>query len=392
MSEGVRVTAIIAAGGRGDRVGGAVPKQFRVVGGRTLLELSLEPFDESSCVDNIVLVLPPDVADVPPLAVDNIATPLTVVSGGARRQDSVAAGFEHVASNTDVVVVHDAARPFCTIGLIERTIVAAAETGAAISALRASDTVKEGTTDGGITYVNATLPRQQIFLAQTPQAFRVGVLRDAVDLGRSGVEATDEATLAERAGHRVRLVDGDTRNIKITTPVDLSLAADIVAQRAVVGAPRVGLGYDCHRMVDGRPLVLGGVRIPCDRGLSGHSDADAVCHAITDAVLGGAGAGDIGQHFPDDDPQWKDASSIDLLGQAVSLIAARGYRVGNVDVVVVLERPKIRPHVAEMRQSLADVLQIEPQKISIKGKTAEGLDAVGRGEAVAVHAVAVLFA
>ena len=173
--------------------------------------------------------------------------------------------------------------------------------------------------------------------------------------------------------------------------MDLSLAADIVAQRAVVGAPRVGLGYDCHRMVDGRPLVLGGVHIPCDRGLSGHSDADAVCHAITDAVLGGAGAGDIGQHFPDDDPQWKDASSIDLLGQAVSLIAARGYRVGNVDVVVVLERPKIRPHVAEMRQSLAHVLQIEPQKISIKGKTAEGLDAVGRGEAVAVHAVAVLF-
>ena len=391
MREDMRVTAIIAAGGRGERVGGAVPKQLRVVGGRTLLELSLEPFDESPRVGDIVLVLPPDVAGDPPPAIDKIATPLTVVAGGARRQDSVAAGLDHVAATTDVVIVHDAARPFCTTSLVERTIDAAAEAGAAISALRASDTVKEGATECGVTHVSATLPRERIFLAQTPQAFRLDVLRDAVALGRRGVDATDEATLAERAGHRVRLVEGDARNIKVTTPADLSLAADMTAPRAVAGPARVGLGYDCHRMVAGRPLVLGGVHIPCDRGLSGHSDADAVCHAITDAVLGSAAAGDIGQHFPDDDPQWKDASSLDLLRHAVGLVAARGYTVGNVDVVVVAEQPKIRPHVAEMRRRLAPVLQIDPRQISIKGKTAEGLDAVGRGEAVAVHAVAMLF-
>ena len=387
----MHVSAIIAAGGRGERLGGAVPKHLRSVSGRTLLEWSIEPFDASPRINEIVVVLPADLLGDPRAALGMLATPIKVVTGGARRQDSVAAGLGHVTLAADVVVVHDAARPFCSTDLIARTIDAAAEGGAATAALRASDTVKQGKPEDGTMIVSATLPREQIFLAQTPQAFRIEVLRDAVALARRGVDVTDEATLAEQAGHRVQLVEGEARNIKVTTEADLSLAAELAAARAeMVRCARVGFGYDCHPLVEGRPLVLGGVSMPCTRGLRGHSDADAVCHAVIDALLGAAAAGDIGQHFPDDDPQWRDFSSLELLKQALALVERCGFVVGNVDVVVIADQPKISTHAPEMRRRLAEVLKIDLQQISIKGKTAEGLDAVGRGDAIAVQAVALL--
>ena len=388
----MRVTVIIAAGGRGLRAGGGVPKQLRSIGGRTLLEHALAPFDRSGRVAEIVVALPPELAAGPPVACGALETPLRVVAGGARRQDSVAAGLDAVGERTDVVLVHDAARPFCPPALIGRVIDAAAAAGAAVPAVQSADTVKRSADAGGHRVVAATLPRESIYFAQTPQGFRLDVLRAAVALGRSGVAATDEASLAERAGHAVRLVEGDPDNVKITTPADLDRAAGRMARAGVgrPGAVRVGIGYDLHRTVVGRSLVLGGVEVPHDRGLDGHSDADAVCHALIDAVLGAAAAGDIGQHFSNRDPRWKGASSIDLLRRAVAIVRERGYAVGNADVVVIAERPRIGPHAAAMRRRLAATLGAPVEAVSVKAKTAEGVDAAGRGEAIAVHAVATL--
>ena len=381
------VTAIIAAGGRGDRMGGDRPKQLLSLGGATILQRSVAAFDRCGRVDEIVLVVPPELATDASLASTPDGTPIRVVSGGARRQDSVARGFDASSSSSEIIVVHDAARPLCPTELIIRTIEAASRHGAAIAALPAHDTVKQRAAGDG-RFVARTLARQSIVLAQTPQAFRREVLAEAVRLGRRGVEATDEAVLAERAGHRVALVDGDPLNIKITTECDLSIARGLLGDTMVT--ERVGFGYDLHRLVEGRPLVLGGIRIPHDRGLAGHSDADAVCHAVADAILGAAASGDIGRHFPDTDPRWEGASSIELLRAVVDLVRSRGFVVVNLDVVVVAERPKIGPHADRMRVAVASAVGIEPNAVSIKGKTNEGMDATGRGEAIATHAVALL--
>lgn len=368
-------------------MGGDRPKQLLSLGGATILQRSVAAFDRCDRVDEIVLVVPPELATDTSLASTPDGTPLRVVPGGTRRQDSVARGFDASSSSSEILVVHDAARPLCPTELIVRTIEAAARHGAAIAALPAQDTVKQRAA-GDDRFVGRTLARQCIVLAQTPQAFRREVLAEAVRLGRRGVEATDEAVLAERAGYRVALVEGDPQNIKITTERDLSLARRLLGDTMVT--ERVGFGYDLHRLVEGRPLVLGGIRIPHDRGLAGHSDADAVCHAVADAILGAAASGDIGQHFPDTDPRWEGASSIELLRAVVDLVRSRGFVVVNLDVVVVAERPKIGPHADRMRVAVASAVGLEPGAVSIKGKTNEGMDATGRGEAIATHAVALL--
>jgi 2-C-methyl-D-erythritol 2,4-cyclodiphosphate synthase len=235
--------------------------------------------------------------------------------------------------------------------------------------------------------ISGTIARDSIFLAQTPQAFRRDVLARAVALGRAGTDATDEASLAERGGDPVHIVEGHIENVKITTAADLECARQ---RHTSAETTRIGTGYDLHRLVEGRPLILAGVNIPAEKGALGHSDADVVCHAATDAVLGAASLGDIGRHFPDTDPRWKDASSIDLLRQSLAIVRDAGYEVVNVDVVVVLERPKIAPHLVRIRQNLATALGVAVERVSVKGKTNEGVDAVGRGEAVAAHAVALL--
>jgi 2-C-methyl-D-erythritol 4-phosphate cytidylyltransferase/2-C-methyl-D-erythritol 2,4-cyclodiphosphate synthase len=298
----------------------------------------------------------------------------------------VANAFAAATESSGIFIIHDAARPFVRADLIARTIAATVEGGAAVAAVQAHDTVKQ--VDGLL--IRSTLPRESIFLAQTPQAFRGDVLRDALAVGSRGVDATDEATLAELAGHTVRIVEGDRSNIKITTADDL-LVAEAIARGPDAGPRlRIGTGYDLHRLVEGRPLILGGVTIPCDRGLQGHSDADAICHAVTDAVLGAAAAGDIGLHFPDSDPQWRGSSSLELLRRAVAVIRERGFVVGNVDVVVIAERPRIGQYIAAMRTRLAEILEVAIDAVSIKGKTNEGVGEIGRNEAIAVHAVALL--
>ena len=399
----MHVTAIIAAGGRGERFGGGRPKQLHAIDGRSILERSVMLFVEHPAIDDVIVVLPPDLAAEPPFAVP-LAKALRVVAGGVRRQDSVANAFAAVPRQADMVVIHDAARPFASADLIARTIEAAAESGAALAALPARDTVKRARqgpaadADGGraavasFVYVVETLPRETVYLAQTPQAFRRELLQAALDFGRrEGLDATDEATLVERAGHQVRLVTGEETNIKITVPEDLPIA-DAIARRAAPYASRAGVGYDIHRLVQGRPLVLGGVTIPFDRGLLGHSDADAVCHAITDAILGAAAAGDIGRHFPDDQAAWKDASSIDLLRRAAAVVREHGLEVANVDASVIAERPKLGPYIDAMRRNLAAALAVDLARVSVKGKSNDGVGALGRGEAIAVHATALLYA
>ncbi len=385
-----KVAAIIAAGGRGIRMGAATPKQHLTLGGMTILQRSVAAFDGCEQIDEIVVVLPEPAADFPPVSAPR-GTPLRTVVGGARRQDSVARGFDAVSPDVTLVVIHDAARPLCTADLIARTIDAAGRHGAAIASMPTHDTVKRLAADeNGGRFADGTLARKTLVLAQTPQAFQREVLAEAIQLGHDGLEVTDEAALAEHAGHRVALVDGDPRNIKITTADDLVMARQLVRGDEDVTTGRVGFGYDLHRLVDGRPLILGGIEIPCDRGLLGHSDADVVCHAVTDAILGAAAAGDIGQHFPDTDPRWQGASSIELLRAVVDLVRTRGFDVVNMDVVVVAEEPKIGPFVNRMRESLAAVAGIDPALVSVKGKTNEGVDATGRGQAIAAHAVAML--
>lgn len=384
----MRVTAIIAAGGAGRRLGSETPKQLLDLGGRSMLGRSVAAFDGHPDVTDLVVVVPPSLAAAGAAAhVGRTVRPMQIVAGGERRQDSVANAFDRVSAATDVVLVHDAARPFVSAAVISRTIQAAARHGAAIAAVAAHDTVKRVEHAAGGAVITETIPRDTVYLAQTPQGFRRDVLAKAVALGRSGVEATDEAALAERAGFNVHVVQGEASNVKITTEEDLAAAR---RHTGVAGAGRIGTGYDLHRLVDGRPLVLGGVTIPSARGALGHSDADVVCHAITDAVLGAASLGDIGRHFPDSDQTWKGASSIALLRQAAAMAAEQGFDVVNVDVSVVLEAPKIKDYIDMMRVGVAGALGIDVAHVSIKGKTNEGMDAVGRGEAIAAHAVALL--
>ena len=383
----VHVTAIIAAGGRGARFGGDRPKQLLTLGGKPILERSVEAFVRSDRIAEIVVALPADLAAHPPEYLIGSVKPIHVVAGGERRQDSVANAFARCAPTADFIAIHDAARPMVSGDLIARTIDAATRYGAAIAAVRATDTVKRGNADGVIV---DTLPRSEIFLAQTPQVFRTAVLRDALALARDSSDATDEAMLAEEAGHHVHLVQGDARNVKITTPADLEMVERMWGSSQ--GMPRIGNGYDLHRLVVGRPLILGGVTIPFEKGLDGHSDADAVCHAVTDAILGAIGAGDIGRHFPDTAAEWKGANSIALLERAARIVNDAGYGISNVDVVVIAQRPKLVPYIDPMRANLARALGIDVSMISVKGKTNEGVDSTGTGEAIAVHAVALVAA
>lgn len=378
----MHVTAIIAAGGTGRRLGADVPKQLLAVGGVPILQRSVEAFLSHPEISDVVVALPSSMASAPPAWLKGVR----VVAGGDSRQASVANAFDEVLATSDVVLVHDAARPFVSEDVISRAIAAAAAHGAAIVAVPVSDTVKR-IASGDV--IAETIPRHEVFLAQTPQAFRRNILEQAVALGRSGVEATDEAALVERAGHPVRVVSGEAANVKITTTADLDVARERLA-RAPAAVTRVGVGYDLHRLVEGRPLILAGLTVPSDRGALGHSDADAICHAVTDAILGAARAGDIGQLYPDTDARWKDASSVQLLQNAVVMVRERGWTIENVDVVVILERPKLGPHRQAMESNLASTLGVDAECVSIKAKTNEGMDAVGRGEAIATHAVALL--
>jgi 2-C-methyl-D-erythritol 4-phosphate cytidylyltransferase / 2-C-methyl-D-erythritol 2,4-cyclodiphosphate synthase len=382
----MHVTAIIAAAGSGSRLGGSVPKQFLRLGGVPVLQRAVQAFQAAPRITDVIVVTRADAVEQVAALVGTGGKPTRVLEGGETRQASVARGVAALDPAAQYVLVHDAARPFVTPAVIDRALDAAVADGAAIVAIQATDTVKRVRVADGAPRIVETIPRDSIYLAQTPQAFRRDVLEAAVALGRAGVEGTDEAALAERAGHPVRIVEGDPANVKITTAADFSRARRAAGEAII----RIGTGYDLHTLVEGRPLILGGVDVPAERGALGHSDADVVCHAVTDAILGAAALGDIGRHFPDTDAAWKGASSVDLLARAVSMVREAGYTIANVDVTVILQRPKIAPFIDAIRERLAVTLGIPAGCVSAKGKTNEGVDAVGRGEAIAAHAVALL--
>lgn len=380
----MHVSAIIVAGGRGTRVGGTVPKQLLSLGGETVLRRSVRAVAQHPAVRDVVVVLPVELVANGDALIGPVGKPCRVVAGGARRQDSVRQGFGAVSGETDIVLVHDAARPFVTADVIDRVIEAAARVGAAVPCVPVTDTVKRAAGEGDARVVLTTVPREALWLTQTPQGFRREVLARAVADGEAAAEATDEARLVELAGGAVAIVDGDRANTKLTTSEDIEEARRRMAQL------RVGTGYDLHQLMGGRPLVLAGVVIPSPKGPLGHSDGDVVCHAVTDAILGAAGAGDIGQMFPNTDPRWKDAPGLDLLGRAMSAVREHGWDVVNADVTVILETPKLSPHVPDIRRRVAECLGVTVDAVTVKGKTNEGVDAVGRGEAIASHAVVLL--
>jgi 2-C-methyl-D-erythritol 4-phosphate cytidylyltransferase/2-C-methyl-D-erythritol 2,4-cyclodiphosphate synthase len=384
------VSVIIAAAGRGTRAGGPLPKQWLKLGGRSVLAHTVDAFDRHPLVSELVIVLPPAALHDETLEKPVTRRPAKFVAGGERRQHSVANGFAEVSAAADVVLVHDAARPFTSEAIIDRTIRAAWESGAAIAAVPVHDTVKRAESRDGVPFVSGTLARDTIWLAQTPQGFRRDVLSAAL-AGGVRAEATDEAMLVEQAGGAVRIVEGEQENAKLTTAADVARVQQRMGESAapaVVPTLRIGIGYDSHRFGAARPLKLGGVEVSHESGLSGHSDADAICHALTDALLGAANLGDIGGLFPDTDARWKDADSVRLLQGAWARVRAAGWALVNADLVVIAQQPKIGPHALAIRQSLASALDVPVDAISVKGKTPEGTDAMAG--ALVVHAAALL--
>ena len=382
MSE---VAAVVVAAGRGLRAGGEVPKQFRRIGGETMLSRTLSALLEVPRLAAVQPVIHPDDRDRYG-SVGHDARILAPVFGGATRQASVRAGLEALAAREPaIVLVHDAARPFASTQLIARAIEAAQATGAAVPGLPVADTVK---TVDGESRVTHTLERASLRLIQTPQAFAFAPLmaahRRAAAQGRD--DFTDDAALAEWAGMTVAVFPGELGNSKITDPEDFARAEAMAA--AACGDVRTGTGIDVHAFGPGDHVMLGGVRIAHTQALSGHSDADVVLHAATDAILGALADGDIGAHFPPSDPRWRGASSDRFLAFAVERVAARGGLIAHLDITVVCEAPKIGPHRDAMRAAIARIAGLDITRVAVKATTSEKLGFTGRGEGIAAYATA----
>ncbi len=380
--------AIIPAAGQGRRMGGAIPKQYLLLGERPLLWHALNCFEQSPLVHGMVLAVRPQDMERCRQVVAAFRKVRDLVEGGSERWESVRAALRATRPADELVLVHDAVRPFVSQELIRRVVEAAALHRAAIPALPVRETIKV-VGDGAVV---ETPERSRLWAAQTPQGFARELLLAAC--AGMGAGATDEAVLVERLGHPVWVVEGDSSNLKITAPEDLEWA-EWFTQRREGGAMRtrgvrVGQGYDVHRLEEGRALVLGGVAIPFERGLAGHSDADVLTHAVMDALLGAVGAGDIGRLFPDTDPAYRGISSLVLLERVRLKLQERGAVVLNIDAVVMAQRPRIAPHVPQMIGQLAGALQLDPERLSLKATTTERLGFVGREEGIAAQAVALI--
>ena len=384
MSETV---ALVVAAGRGSRFGGELPKQYASLAGQPVLRHALTAYRRHPGIAAVQAVIHPGDRDLYDQAAAGLELPAPV-PGGAERQDSVVLGLMALASRRPGrVLIHDGARPLVSAAVIERVLAALDHAPGAIAALPVIDTLKRAGRDGAIA---ETVPRTGLWRAQTPQGFHYGAILAAHEAVR-GQALTDDAAVAERAGLAVTLVEGAPENIKVTTPEDL-MQAELWLSGGTreTYETRVGQGFDVHRFGPGDRVTLCGIEIPHEAGLLGHSDADAGLHALTDAILGALGAGDIGQHFPPSDPQWRDAASGLFLEHAAGLVAARGGRVVHADITLICERPKIGPHRAAMTARVAELLGIAPERVSIKATTTEGLGLTGRREGLAAQAVATL--
>ncbi len=374
----MRIAVILVAAGTGSRFGAETPKQFLPLFGKPVIRHAAE-----TLAKHATLIQP--VGETGPIAAALAGLDhLPIVPGGATRQDSVRAGLDALLPHApDIVLVHDAARPNIPAGAVDALLAALEHMPGAIPAAPVADTLKR-VVDGVIA---ETVPRDGLFRAQTPQAFRFATLLAAHRSGLIG--ATDDASLLEAAGERVAIVPGSDDNIKLTYPGDLvrlERAMSVVPSIGLI--PRVGTGFDVHVLTADRKLFLCGVEVPHDQGLAGHSDADVGIHALCDAIYGALAEGDIGRHFPPSQAEWKDVDSARFLAHAASRIAERGGRLANADVTLICERPKIAPHAAAMMARLADIMGVAPGLISVKATTTERLGFTGRGEGIAAQAVA----
>lgn len=393
MANGIKTAAIVPAGGTGTRMGLAVPKQFAPLAGKPLLVHTLDALQQCNSLSIVILVVPKQYLAQAQEFVQHygLGKVTHIVPGGRERQDSVAAGLAVVPADIEVVAVHDGARPFVSADLLERCLAVAREKGTALAAVRVKDTIKNVRHDK----VLSTVDRQTLWQAQTPQAARRDLLLKAFAMAEAdGFRGTDEAALLEHAGIEVHVVEGEDRNLKMTTAADLVLAEALLAgkkeETMASTVFRIGHGYDAHRLVPDRPLILGGVTVPFEKGLLGHSDADVLTHALCDALLGAAGLGDIGRHFPDSDERYRGISSLKLLARVVSLAAEQGFFLCNADITVVAQRPKLAPYFPAMREKLAAECRVEAERINLKGTTTEEMGFTGRGEGIAAHVVALL--
>lgn len=370
-------TALIVAAGSGSRHGGDLPKQYQLLGGRPLLRHAAEAFLAHPAIDAVRVVIGPDHAALYQPAVAGLALPPPIL-GGATRQESVRRGLEALTAETpDRVLIHDAARPLVDAGVISRVVAALGSVPAAIAAMPVVDSLRragEGPVD-----------RDGLWQVQTPQGFRFDAILAAHRLAAHGL-ATDDATLAEQAGIPITLTEGAMSNLKITRPGDIATAEAFLAAR--LGDIRTGSGFDVHRFAPGDHVMICGIAVPHSHALEGHSDADVGLHALTDAILGCTGEGDIGSHFPPTDPRWRGADSALFLQHAIQGVKNRGGMVAHLDVTIICERPKISPHRARMAARIAEIAGLRPDQVSVKATTTEGLGFTGRREGIAAQGIA----
>jgi 2-C-methyl-D-erythritol 4-phosphate cytidylyltransferase/2-C-methyl-D-erythritol 2,4-cyclodiphosphate synthase len=370
------VTALIVAAGKGERLGGGVPKQYRMLGGKPVLRWAVEALAGHPAVNALRVVIGKGQQALAAAALDGLNVG-SFIEGGAERADSVRAGLDAISG--DAVLVHDAARPFCPPWVVDRLLASLEFFEAATPVLPVGDTVARATDRVGEPVDRAGLVR-----VQTPQAFRLDAVRQAY-AAWSGSAPTDETTVMRAAGMDVAAVAGDPALEKLTAPGDFERAEEWLASRLI---PRTGMGFDVHAFSGEGPVMLGGISVPHSRGLAGHSDADVVLHAITDALLGAGGFGDIGEHFPPSDPIWKGMSSDRFLTHAVDLLRAKGAIVDHLDCTIIAEEPKVGPHRSAMRARIAEIAGLTLDQVSIKATTTEGLGFTGRREGMAAQAVA----
>lgn len=386
----MRVAALVLAAGRGQRLGAERPKALLHLAGKPLWAHAVEALAACPSIEWVLPVAPSDALAL--FRADDLSGSarkkcLAAIAGGDERQDSMVAGLAALPGEAEGVAVHDAARPLVSPADVERVIASAETHGAALLAVPASDTIKRVRAG----QVVETPPRDECFAAQTPQVFRVELLRRALERAqRSGFFGTDDAQLIEQSGAPVQVVLGRQSNLKITYPGDLEVAERLLSKNQEALAPRVGQGFDAHRLVAGRPLRLAGVEIPFDRGLEGHSDGDVVLHSVTSALLGAIGAGDLGTHFPSSDPSLAGVDSAELLAKAVAMVEASGLKLSNVDATVIAQAPRLAPHREAMQERLRSLLDAPGGTVNLKVTSTDRLGAIGRGEGIAAQAVVML--
>ena len=388
--ENIRAGVVIPAAGSGLRMGFPVPKQFLDLRGIPVLVRSVQCFLKAENIHTIVVALPDERVETTRRLLNTFLSQnqldrLVLVAGGTTRQLSVLAGLAALPPETEIVLVHDGARPFVSPDIIQRCLDEAVRSGAAVAAVPVRDTIKQVDKAG---VIQQTVDRTDLWQAQTPQAVRLDLLRKAYAIADSkGFQGTDEASLLENAGYAVSIVQGSEYNIKITGQDDLKIAGKLLEE---TNSMKIGHGFDAHRFNHGRQLILGGVTIPFDLGLEGYSDADVLTHALIDALLGAMGESDIGHYFPDTDPQYKNISSLKLLEQVISKMKSLKLSLGNADITVICQRPKLAPFIAEMKDKITTACSVPPGLINIKASTTEMMGFTGRGEGIAAHAVVLL--